>query len=36
VIGVRFEADNTAALKRIQEQFRRLLSVAAPAAQLPF
>ncbi|MDD5389429.1 MAG: phosphomannomutase/phosphoglucomutase [Gallionellaceae bacterium] len=36
VITLRFEADNPAALKRIQEQFRRLLAVAAPAAQLPF
>ncbi len=35
-IVLRFEADNATALKRIQEQFRRLLSVAAPAAQLPF
>ncbi|MDO9226474.1 MAG: phosphomannomutase/phosphoglucomutase [Pseudomonadota bacterium] len=36
VIMLRFEADNPAALKRIQAQFRRLLSVALPAAQLPF
>ncbi len=36
VIVVRFEADNPAALLRIQEQFRQLLLAAAPAAQLPF
>ncbi len=36
VIVVRFEADDAAALARIQAQFRRLLAVAAPAAQLPF
>ena len=36
VIVVRFEADNAAALARIQEQFRHLLLAAAPAAQLPF
>jgi phosphomannomutase/phosphoglucomutase len=36
VISLRFEADNAAALARIQDQFRRLLLAAAPAAQLPF
>ncbi|MBU1665691.1 MAG: phosphomannomutase/phosphoglucomutase [Gammaproteobacteria bacterium] len=36
VITLRFEADNAAALERIQEQFRHLLTVAAPDAQLPF
>jgi len=36
VIVLRFEADNTAALERIQDQFRHLLAEAAPAAQLPF
>ena len=36
VVVLRFEADNTAALKRIQEDFRRVLQQAAPAAKLPF
>jgi phosphomannomutase/phosphoglucomutase len=36
VVVLRFEADNEAALKRIQEDFRRVLRDAAPAAQLPF
>ena len=36
VIVLRFEADNPAALARIQAEFRRLLSAAAPTAQLPF
>jgi phosphomannomutase/phosphoglucomutase len=36
VIVVRFEADNPAALTRIQEQFRHLLLAAAPAVELPF
>ncbi len=36
VIVLRFEADNAAALKRIQEDFRGVLSAAAPAAELPF
>lgn len=35
-IVLRFEADDDAALARIQDQFRRLLLAAAPAAQLPF
>ena len=36
VVVLRFEADNTAALERIQEEFRRVLQQAAPAAKLPF
>ena len=36
VVVLRFEADDEAALKRIQEDFRRVLRVAAPIAQLPF
>jgi len=36
VIVLRFEADNEAALKRIQEQFRRVILHAAPHAKLPF
>jgi phosphomannomutase/phosphoglucomutase len=36
VIVLRFEADNAAALKRIQEDFRRVLLAARPDAQLPF
>jgi len=36
VVVLRFEADDEAALKRIQEDFRRVLHAAAPAAQLPF
>jgi phosphomannomutase/phosphoglucomutase len=36
VIVLRFEADNEAALKRIQEQFRRVILNAAPHVELPF
>lgn len=36
VVVLRFEADNAAALKRIQEDFRAVLQQAAPAAKLPF
>jgi phosphomannomutase / phosphoglucomutase len=36
VIVLRFEADNEAALKRIQEQFRRVILNAAPHVTLPF
>lgn len=36
VIVLRFEADDDAALARIQAQFRHLLTVAAPGARLPF
>jgi phosphomannomutase/phosphoglucomutase len=36
VIVLRFEADNDAALKRIQEDFRRVLLAAKPDAKLPF
>ncbi len=36
VIVLRFEADNAAALERIQEDFRVVLSAAAPTAKLPF
>ena len=33
---LRFEADDSTALRRIQERFRHLLLAAAPAVQLPF
>jgi phosphomannomutase/phosphoglucomutase len=36
VIVLRFEADNEPALARIQEDFRRVLTSAAPRALLPF
>jgi phosphomannomutase/phosphoglucomutase len=36
VIVLRFEADNEAALKRIQAQFRAIILAAAPTAVLPF
>lgn len=36
VVVLRFEADNEAALKRIQEDFRRNILQAKPDAQLPF
>ncbi|MGO8755009.1 MAG: phosphomannomutase/phosphoglucomutase [Gallionellaceae bacterium] len=36
VIVLRFEADNEAALKRIQDDFRRVLLQANPNLQLPF
>ena len=36
VIVLRFEADNEAALKRIQEDFRRVILQAKPDAKLPF
>jgi phosphomannomutase/phosphoglucomutase len=36
VIVLRFEADDAAALKRIQEDFRRVLLAAKPGAKLPF
>jgi phosphomannomutase/phosphoglucomutase len=36
VIVLRFEADNAAALKRIQDDFRRVLLDAKPGANLPF
>jgi len=36
VVVLRFEADNPAALKRIQEDFRRNILQAKPDAQLPF
>jgi len=36
VVVLRFEADDEAALKRIQAEFRRVLHDAAPAAKLPF
>ena len=36
VIVLRFEADNEAALRRIQEEFRSILLAAAPHAELPF
>ena len=36
VIVLRFEADNAAALKRIQDDFRRVILAAKPDAQLPY
>jgi phosphomannomutase/phosphoglucomutase len=36
VIVLRFEADNAAALHRIQAQFRQIILAAAPDAELPF
>jgi phosphomannomutase/phosphoglucomutase len=36
VIVLRFEADDTAALARIQDDFRRVLLAAKPDADLPF
>ncbi|HYA21075.1 MAG TPA: phosphomannomutase/phosphoglucomutase [Burkholderiales bacterium] len=36
VIVLRFEADNSAALKRIQDDFRRVILKAKPDAVLPF
>ncbi|MFZ0105414.1 MAG: phosphomannomutase/phosphoglucomutase [Thiobacillus sp.] len=36
VIVLRFEGDNAGALKRIQEEFRRVIHAAAPALDLPF
>jgi phosphomannomutase/phosphoglucomutase len=36
VIVLRFEADNDAALKRIQDDFRRVILSAKPDAHLPF
>ena len=36
VIVLRFEADNEAAIKRIQEDFRRAILAVKPGAQLPF
>jgi len=36
VVVLRFEANNEAALKRIQEQFRSVILAAAPNAKLPF
>jgi phosphomannomutase / phosphoglucomutase len=36
VLVLRFEADDAAALKAIQEEFRRALLAAKPDAQLPF
>jgi phosphomannomutase/phosphoglucomutase len=36
VIVLRFEADNAAALKRIQEDFRRVILAVKPDAGLPF
>jgi phosphomannomutase/phosphoglucomutase len=36
VIVLRFEGDNAEALKRIQEEFRRVIHAAAPALDLPF
>ena len=36
VVVLRFEADDPAALARIQGEFRRVLEAATPGAQLPF
>ena len=36
VIVLRFEADNAAALARIQSEFRRVLRAAKPGIALPF
>jgi phosphomannomutase/phosphoglucomutase len=36
VIVLRFEADNEAALTRIQHEFRRVLTAAKPGVELPF
>ena len=36
VIVLRFEADNEAALNRIQARFRDVILAAAPHVQLPF
>ena len=36
VVVLRFEADNAAALSRIQDDFRRVILAASPAAPLPF
>jgi phosphomannomutase / phosphoglucomutase len=36
VIVLRFEAENEAALARIQDDFRRVLSAAKPGVVLPF
>jgi len=36
VIVLRFEGDDAAALKRIQEDFRKVILDAAPEASLPF
>jgi phosphomannomutase/phosphoglucomutase len=36
VVVLRFEADNAAALKRIQEDFRRALLAVKPDAAVPF
>lgn len=36
VVVLRFEADNPAALARIQDDFRRVLRIARPKLELPF
>ena len=36
VIVLRFEADNSAALARIQDDFRQVLARAKPGVKLPF
>jgi phosphomannomutase / phosphoglucomutase len=36
VIVLRFDSDNDAALKRVQGEFRRVLSAAKPCMQPPF
>jgi phosphomannomutase/phosphoglucomutase len=36
VVVLRFEADNPAALERIQQEFRHVLLAARPDAKLPF
>ena len=36
VVVLRFEADNAAALERIQDEFRRAIAAASPGIDLPF
>jgi phosphomannomutase/phosphoglucomutase len=36
VVVMRFEAENPAALRRIQDEFKRVILAAKPDAQLPF
>ena len=36
MIVLRFEADDAAALSRIQDEFRRVLTAAKPGIVLPF
>jgi phosphomannomutase / phosphoglucomutase len=36
VVVLRFEGNDAAALRRIQDDFRRVLNAALPGAALPF